>query len=634
MLLKHCLKHVMESLMLSKKFNVNNLNINSTMIFYFSFIILVFISAKISIDLLDYREWGDESETIVTAKMMASGQLLYSEIFNHHGPLTFLPAYFLEKIGNFGVPGHRVIVRFLQIILLFCVFLSGSKNIIWKCLYVSILMVSFWGLGPHILANTYQYQTLTGISLFSILYFFTLPTLNKLPVSRFIVIFNGILISFLSFISITNSPMAFLLILASITKENKRNLFLGLLLGGLFLFFFMAETSSFKGYLAYHIYLNSQILPLYNGGQSFVQLIEKSLSGVSSSLTNIIIFSTCIIGLLKVNNLKWYRIILILAGLCSLLIRAEPLSFHGVPYMYSFLAILACFKFYFDNKSMPIFLMIILILIMSNLIYNGKYSKKVILKHNRFSDMVQSLTGKDDKIIAYSFVNYFYILADRLPASAHFFYLPWQEKYQENPVLGISNNICDDINKNKPKLMYINKWKVWGRFSWSSYAPDCFKEIIKNDYNVLHRGGPIYLINELFYDLFKVVDKIDIENNLVTNYVNDIDLFNGNIQPDGNDPYISYIVNHRLQNNKSNLVGLYLDINFFDSKKHPIQLYYAQAGMPYTESNSIIIDLSTNKYTIDIKSLIGLSDDIVIDKIRLDFDKSTQKAMIEKIAYY
>ena len=64
--------------------------------------------------LLDYVEWGDESETIVVAKMMAAGMSLYSEIFNPHGPLTFLPGYLLELAGSFGIRGHRIPIAALQ----------------------------------------------------------------------------------------------------------------------------------------------------------------------------------------------------------------------------------------------------------------------------------------------------------------------------------------------------------------------------------------------------------------------------------------------------------------------------------------------------------------------------------------
>src|ERR1700761_579116 len=75
-------------------------------------------------NLLNYLQYPDESETIVTAKMMAAGSVLYRDIFNHHAPLTFLTGFVLEKFGSFGVPGHRVPIAIMQLIALATIFFS------------------------------------------------------------------------------------------------------------------------------------------------------------------------------------------------------------------------------------------------------------------------------------------------------------------------------------------------------------------------------------------------------------------------------------------------------------------------------------------------------------------------------
>ena len=70
---------------------------------YILFFIFAILAIRYQVLLLNYKEWGDESETIVAAKMIASGLRLYSEIFNHHGPLTFLTGLLVEKIGGDGI---------------------------------------------------------------------------------------------------------------------------------------------------------------------------------------------------------------------------------------------------------------------------------------------------------------------------------------------------------------------------------------------------------------------------------------------------------------------------------------------------------------------------------------------------
>lgn len=80
------------------------------------FSIFVVLTIRYQTKLLTYIEMGDESETIVAAKMIAAGDSLYSGIFNHHGPLTFLPGVLLEYFGDFGVPGYRIPIAILQLV--------------------------------------------------------------------------------------------------------------------------------------------------------------------------------------------------------------------------------------------------------------------------------------------------------------------------------------------------------------------------------------------------------------------------------------------------------------------------------------------------------------------------------------
>jgi hypothetical protein len=61
-----------------------------------AFAIVAILCVRHQIQLLSYALWQDETETIVAAKMLANGYPLYSEVFNHHEPLTFGPRTFLR----------------------------------------------------------------------------------------------------------------------------------------------------------------------------------------------------------------------------------------------------------------------------------------------------------------------------------------------------------------------------------------------------------------------------------------------------------------------------------------------------------------------------------------------------------
>jgi hypothetical protein len=117
-------------------------------------------------------------------------------------------------------------------------------------------------------------------------------------------------------------------------------------------------------------------------------------------------------------------------------------------------------------------------------------------KQTPFSELVKRYTDKNDRILAYSFQNYQYILADRLPGSANFFYLPWQAKYTEGPVLGVTLDACEDIKKNRPKMLLIDKMNVNGEWPWESYAA-CIQSVINQDYQQV-RGTHYYIRSDAF----------------------------------------------------------------------------------------------------------------------------------------
>jgi hypothetical protein len=117
---------------------------------------------------------------------------------------------------------------------------------------------------------------------------------------------------------------------------------------------------------------------------------------------------------------------------------------------------------------------------------------------SEFSRLVKLLTNENDRIIAYSFRNLEYLLSDRLPASGAFFYLPWQEKYNENPKFGIKIDACQELDKYRPKIMLIDKWKVWDEYPWNSYA-GCIQKIIDKDYSQIP-GRPYYVRKDILPD--------------------------------------------------------------------------------------------------------------------------------------
>ncbi len=475
---------------------------------YFVLFVSVMLAVWYQSRILEYIEWGDESETIVAAKMLAAGMSLYSEVFNHHGPLTFITGYILELFGNFGVKEHRVPIAILQWFAIISVYLSPLlKNASAKNIFIAIAIFAIVVLLPEnsLFGHAYIYQVIAGIFVVVIISQLTIPVIidHKLvtPLGGAI---GYILIASLPFLAVSYLPAAGLLYLSSVRTDTIKKSVIYLIFGLILNLVFLGLIGSFKGYLAYHIYLNAEILPLYNGGQGLFKLVKNVLSALSGSIEGFISF----VGLILVlsiliakegKRLPWRSLFLAIA-IFSLLMRGN--IYHGVPFWYSCIALITIIasqqKLSVQQKLLWVLFTFICILRTAYplIIDPDLLSSKRRPESTEFGDLAKSITDKDDRIIAYSFQNFEYIAADRLPASGHFFYLPWQEKYNETPKFGIEINACVEIDKYRPKIMLIDKWVVWGKYGWNTYA-DCIQSLLDQNYSQIP-DRPYYIRNDLF----------------------------------------------------------------------------------------------------------------------------------------
>jgi hypothetical protein len=458
--------------------------------------------------LLNYIEWGDESETIVTAKMMSAVMRLYSEIFNHHGPLTFLPGLITESFGNFGVAGHRVAIVILQLGAVISIFLSP----VLKSRYQRIAAVVFCFVVilvylPDVFGHMYKYQTIAGIFIVIVLSQYTIPSiyLNQ-GLKPLQLIVGNFLISCLPFLAVTYLPITVLLFFASFRTRFLKWVCYGIASGLAVNLLFLGIFGSYSGFFAYHFYLNLKVLPYYSGVQGIWQLFENAVKVLTSDLTHFLslLIVACVAFLLakKEGNLPW-RTILIVAGLISLLVRGG--GFHGMPYLYAVLPFIV-FSISvleindFSSKLVLVGILILCIIKVSLVLPGEKEAirSRRVPETTDFSEFVKYFTNPEDRIIAYSFRNYEYIASQRLPASGYFFYLPWQEKYNENPKFGQVINACQQIKENRPKIMLIDKWKVWDVFPWESYA-GCIQDVIDKEYTQIPQR-PYYVRKDLLRD--------------------------------------------------------------------------------------------------------------------------------------
>jgi hypothetical protein len=484
------------------------------------FILFLFLILRYQINLLDYKEWPDESETIVTAKLIASGKKLYSEIHKTHGPLIYLPGILIEKISDFGVRTHRIFTLLLQLIALTSIYFSPLLDSqLIKKIY-TVISASFILLFlPKFYGHTYIFQSMAGLFLVIILTQYTLPSLahyNK--VNTFRVYLGNMLLISLPFIGISYLPASILLFAASMKKGYLDKIYIASILSFSLNLLYLVTIGSLIGFYVFHIYFNAVVMPLFDLQDYPTTLYAVLINTIKSSTKNLAGVITLIsLALLIANTfLKeklffWkplidWRSLFVAIGIVTLLIRGSDV--HGLAYYFAVIPI--PMLLYKNNKSWNslsaisvIFLLSICLIKLSLIIPSdrGKLASKQIQLKTDFSKLVDSLTNKEDRIIAYSNQNYEYIASQRLPASGSFYYLPWVQKYNENPKFDIIVDGCKDIKSYQPKIMLIDKWNVWDKFSWNSYG-ECIQDILDKNYTQI-KGKPYYLRNDIYIDALK-----------------------------------------------------------------------------------------------------------------------------------
>lgn len=462
-------------------------------------------------ELLSYLLFGDETETIVAGKMIAAGSSLYSEIFNHHGPLIFLPSTLLGKIGDFGIIGHRVIIVLLQWLMLAAVYFSPLiKNTLLKnylVLSIAFYVVIFL---PNLYGHMFIYQVVAGILTLILLVQYVLPAIfipDSITKTRQIT--GNLLIASLPFFAITYILLSLFLFLASVNKINYKNNLKYLFYGFLLNIGFILLIGSLYGYIADHFYMNIKIIPEFTGSLTVINKAVVIYDFFTSDPIGFLFFLSLCLVLIKASFFgnKWIliNIIFVLLGIISLLFRNTG-GFHTLPFYYAIIIIpIVLFtgiqSIQVTTKT-ALLLVTLPFLIKLSLVFGidkDKIRGKSIPITSEFSELVKELTNPDDKIIAYTFSNHEYIFSERLPASGNFFYFPWQKKYTENPILGINIDTCLDIRKTRPKVMYIDKWNIWGKFTWNSYA-SCIQDITDKDYVKINLK-PYYIRKDIYNKL-------------------------------------------------------------------------------------------------------------------------------------
>lgn len=473
------------------------------------FAIFIPLMLRYQVELLTYLDWGDETASIVTAKMMASGKKLFSEIHELHGPLSYLPGILTEQFGDFGVKGHRVPILLLQWVALAAIYFSpiGPSKIlrIVYCIICGTIIAIYL---PDLFGHTYIFQVLAGLMLIIILSQYTLPAILKPhTLKNRQVVLGNILIVSLPFLAFTYIPISIALLISSFRRQYKRTIIWSSIIGVAANILFLVSFGSIPGFIALHFWINLAVSREFIEGEALGlrYVFIAALKSVTSDLSRFGIFILISAAITSIarneKGLPWRSAALGL-GIASLLVRS--MGFQGLPLIYLSLSIPLVFFSQHPRKEknsdlfdvivlMPV---VIICFIKLALLSPANIPERKTLTSSTFSELTKKITTKEDRVIAWPFKNDEYVLAERLPASGNFFYLPWQGKYYEDPLLGMKIDSCKEIIANKPKIIFIEKYS-FGGVAWEDYSQECIEKILGENY-IKTQGKDFYIRKDIY----------------------------------------------------------------------------------------------------------------------------------------
>lgn len=481
-------------------------------------ILFVVLLVRYQFKLIDYTVWYDESETIVATKMMANGGRLYIDIFNNHGPATFIVGYIISLLGNFDTQVYRIPMIVLQWLTLLSIYFSPihSTNK-YKKLASVVLIATFWMLFlPFIYGHSYLYQTQSGLFFVIVLMQYALPIYLDKELNKFQKFIGPFLLVFIPFFAITNIPMVGLIFLSTIRPKDGWLPWIAYFISLMVNVGFLVLYGSIDGFFAYHIYLNAVIL---NDGNGIGGYVRNIITYYRENFANFLTLSLMLVMVYQLTRKSqgWnvLRSLMIVPMLMSLVIRGGvAFDLWGLIYLYvlSSLSML----FFMDNDEMRL-LDYWPVLLVTLIGYYSLYRTSFIDQHMYIipettpaAEIAKRITDEDETILALTFRNFEYLAANRLPASTHFYYLEMQSNYNKNPYKDIKSDLLEDIKQNKPKLIVMDEWSSTST-PFNKYAQDVWLYVLENYQQINY--SDIYVRNDIKLEEYGINSKTgEIEN--------------------------------------------------------------------------------------------------------------------------
>lgn len=494
-------------------------------------------------------DFNDETEKLITARLIDSGLLLYKDIFVQHGPVSYMLSHIFYKIyPSHSLAPYRLIPIFLALLSLASIITSPIFKSQRARLTAGILFI--FGLAAFQVDYAFvmtMYQPYGGFFFIIALTIFIIPFCLELEIKLWRAFLAGALIAMLFFNSFSFSVAILLCFflcglsfLAKPRTSKRINLIIFFVVGGLFAtiinIVWMCFYADLIGYFVDHIYFNMKFYSTYIAFDamsffspfkyldpyflfknfSFPVFLFDIVSILSLLLFSIAIFQS---QTLK-SRISYYiasSILLLLTilytnprftanyasfgsasfVLCGILFIALTTALilekqDSLSPKLSKAAIVAAILFLISGVSLQFYKTNLYnVSPISYYLYKGNLGPL----DNEEMRFLRSIVSENEKVLQLPFSLNFYVLADRLPASGIFYWMPWMNDYSKNPLKDYPLDLCQQMNKNPPKAIYYTDVAIWNN------KPDsfmyCFKDLLKKQYNPPRKVANVWFKKDL-----------------------------------------------------------------------------------------------------------------------------------------
>lgn len=515
---------------------INNRNAIRVIAFGFAFfgLFLFLAKARLGINIFDF---GDESEKFVAAQMINDGKRLYLDIFAHHGPVPYIISHvysvLISKSDFSQIRWFMVALALASAISIYYspAFKSTSVKLIGAGLFLALLSVIWVLQGTHMIL----YHQIGGFLFVIVFSQFFLPLVMRERATKWGMVVSGFSAVSMCFTAYAFGPSVILIFTASVLLAYRLGgfkyvqtslifIFLGACFGLTIILLWLYIFADLKGFFIYHFYFNQEVYSQFIvfSLNSFMDLfiIEFDPDRILLSFVLVMLVASAFMTL-RADIFLDYDKNAVLLLLCALLfvfsvVLLSPrggIGFQRGAFMIAGLAIFSASSLLFLQKYIikynpRAFYRFFFGLLITLLIFNRAGSDAISSHHGVKSEdfpkftsymkpdldagLVGWMAANKNDFLALIFNPSIYIKNGVLPASGHYYYLPWQAAYNRSTIDGYKIDLCGDINDRKPTLIWFDNWKVWDKYTLSDYEP-CVIDLIKSNYNRIADSSPLYV---------------------------------------------------------------------------------------------------------------------------------------------